>query len=141
MVDDGWAAAPGWDERLRALERFTARAQRDSREVILVGTAPDPTAPEPASPQRHRRGAHGLELEPKPWPVDRMAALEQLRQEPLDGAEIVWLSDGVADGRRRAKRPAALRRSWPARSAAGVRRPGWSAARRCSCRQRSTASA
>ena len=35
---------------------------------------------------------------PKPWPVDRMAALEQLRQEPLDGAEIVWLSDGVADG-------------------------------------------
>ena len=25
-----------------------------------------------------------------------MAALEALREEPLDGAEIVWLSDGVA---------------------------------------------
>ena len=34
---------------------------------------------------------------PKPWPVDRAAALELLRQETLSGAELVWLSDGVAD--------------------------------------------
>src|ERR687891_1206131 len=42
VVDDGWAAAPHWEQRLAALERFTARAQRQEREVILLGTAPDP---------------------------------------------------------------------------------------------------
>ncbi len=42
VVDDGWAAAPHWDQRLAALERFTARAQRQEREVILLGTAADP---------------------------------------------------------------------------------------------------
>ena len=60
---------------------------------------------------------------PKAWPVDRMAALEELRQEPLDGAEIVWLSDGVADGP--AAREAASRFAQglaQARSASGVRR-------------------
>ena len=33
VVDDGWAAAPGWDQRLGALERFTARAQRDKAAI------------------------------------------------------------------------------------------------------------
>jgi hypothetical protein len=99
VVDDGWAAAPAWDERLRALERFTARAQRDSREVILIGTAPDPAAPglRRLSATDAMRGA--ASWEPKAWPVDRMAALAALRAEPLDGAEIVWLSDGLAGSR------------------------------------------
>ncbi len=96
VVDDGWAAAPAWEERVRALERFTARAQRDNREVILLGTAPDPTA----SNLRRLSAADAVRSasswEPKAWPVDRIAALEALRAEPLDGAEIVWLSDGVA---------------------------------------------
>jgi hypothetical protein len=96
VVDDGWAAAPAWEERLRALERFTARAQRDNREVILLGTAPDPTGPilRRLSAADALRNASGWQ--PKAWPVDRTAALEVLRQETLDGAEIVWLSDGVA---------------------------------------------
>ena len=98
VVDDGWAAAPGWDERLRALDRFTARAQRDSREVILVGTAPDPTAPTLRRLSATDALRTASSWRPKAWPVDRMAALEELHQEPLDGAEIVWLSDGVADG-------------------------------------------
>jgi hypothetical protein len=98
VVDDGWAAAPGWDERLRALERFTARAQRDSREVILVGTAPDPTAPTMRRLSATDAVRTASSWKPKAWPVDRTAALEELRREPLDGGEIVWLSDGVADG-------------------------------------------
>src|SRR5918992_2155769 len=36
VVDDGWAAAPGWSERRNALERFAARAQRENREVVLL---------------------------------------------------------------------------------------------------------
>src|SRR5918996_230455 len=96
VVDDGWAAAPAWDERLRALERFTARAQRDSREVILIGTAPDPSAPNLRRLSATDAVRSASSWEPKPWPVDRMAALEELRAEPLHGAEIVWLSDGLA---------------------------------------------
>ena len=97
VVDDGWAAAPGWDERVRALERFTARAQRDGREVILVGTARDPTAPTLRRLSATEALRNASSWRPKPWPVERMAALEKLRQEPLDGAEIVWLSDGIAE--------------------------------------------
>jgi hypothetical protein len=96
VVDDGWAAAPGWDLRLRALERFAGRALRDNRAVILVGTAPDPPTP----PVRLLSAAEAVRQvstwEAKPWPVDRMAALDALRQERLDDAEVVWLSDGVA---------------------------------------------
>src|SRR5919106_3281799 len=96
VVDDGWAAAPGWDQRLRTLERFAARAQRDNREVILVGTAPDPTAPNVRVLSATDAVRSASTWEAKPWPVDRLAVLEELRAEPLDGAEIVWLSDGVA---------------------------------------------
>jgi hypothetical protein len=97
VVDDGWAAAPNWAERREALERFAARAQRQNREVVLLGTAPDPAG---QSLQR-LSGADAVRIVPswtaKPWPVDREAALEALRGEELRGAEIVWLSDGIAD--------------------------------------------
>jgi hypothetical protein len=96
VVDDGWAAAPGWDERVRALERFTARAQRDNREVILLGTAPDPTGPVLRRLSAADAVRTASSWQPKAWPVDRTAALEALRAETLGGAEIVWLSDGVA---------------------------------------------
>jgi Aerotolerance regulator N-terminal len=97
-VDDGWAAAPRWDQRLAALERFTDRAQRQQREVILLGTARDP-----AGAQLRRlsaadavRGIAGWL--PKPWPVDRDAALARLEAETIADAEVIWLSDGIAEG-------------------------------------------
>ena len=96
VVDDGWAAAPAWNQRLRTLERFTARAQRDNREVILIGTAPDPAAPNVRLLSATDAVRNASTWEPKPWPGDRMAVLDELRQESLTGAEIVWLSDGVA---------------------------------------------
>jgi hypothetical protein len=96
VVDDGWAATPGWAERTEALQRFAGRAQRENREVVLLGTAPDPAAPA----LRRLSAAEAVQTvaswRPKPWPVERAAALELLRQEPLSGAEVVWLSDGVA---------------------------------------------
>ncbi len=107
VVDDGWAAAPGWARRTEMLERFADRAQRQNREVILLGTAADPV-----TPKLQRRSAADVvrtvaSWQPKPWPVDRAAALEQLKREPLHGAELIWLSDGVAEDR--AARDAASR--------------------------------
>jgi hypothetical protein len=97
VVDDGWAAAPGWDQRLAALQRFTGQAQRQNREVILLGTAPDPVAPS----LRLLSAADAVRAiaswQAKPWPTDRKAALAALQREKLDGAELIWLSDGVAE--------------------------------------------
>ncbi len=97
VVDDGWAAAPHWDQRVAALERFTARAQRQGREVILLGTAPDPAG----SPLRRLSAADAARAVPswlaKPWPADHAAALARLEGEAIDDAEIVWLSDGIAE--------------------------------------------
>ncbi|MEM8949121.1 MAG: DUF4159 domain-containing protein [Pseudomonadota bacterium] len=96
VVDDGWAAAPGWSKRVEAMERLTERAVRQNREVILVGTAPDPK-----EPFFQRFGASDAlpsiaSWQPKPWPGMRDLALERLEGEALEDAQIVWLSDGVA---------------------------------------------
>ena len=96
VVDDGWAAAPDWKQRTSAMERFTERAIRQNREVVLLGTAPDPL-----EPFFRRFGAADAlpsitSWQPKSWPSDRRATLERLRQDPLDDPEFIWLSDGVA---------------------------------------------
>ncbi|MEZ5931761.1 MAG: DUF4159 domain-containing protein [Alphaproteobacteria bacterium] len=96
VVDDGWAAAPGWQRRVDAMERFTERAVRQNREVILLGTAPDPK-----EPYFQRFGASDAlpsitSWQPKPWPTARELALARLQAERLDDPQILWLSDGVA---------------------------------------------
>ena len=98
VVDDGWAAAPHWEQRLAALERFTARAQRQEREVILLGTAPDPagSALRRLSAADAARGVSSWL--PKSWPADHDAALARLEGETFEDAEIIWLSDGIAEG-------------------------------------------
>jgi hypothetical protein len=97
VVDDGWAAAPAWAKRTETLERFAGRAQRQNREVILLGTAADPAAPT----LRRLSAADAVRTvsswQPKPWPVDREAALGLLQGEALESAELIWLSDGVAE--------------------------------------------
>jgi len=97
VVDDGWAAFPGWKKRVQAMERFTERAIRQHREVVLLGTAPDPV-----EPFFKRFGAADAlpsitSWQPKPWPSDRDAALLKLQSEDLEKVEIIWLTDGVAD--------------------------------------------
>ncbi len=99
VADDGWAAAPGWARRTEMLQRFAERAQRQNREVVLLGTAADPTKPKLQRLSAADAVRTVASWQPKPWPVDRAAALEQLKREPLDGAELIWLSDGVAGDR------------------------------------------
>ncbi len=107
VVDDGWAAAPGWAQRIETLERFADRAQRQNREVILLGTAADPVSPKLERLSAADAVRTVASWQAKPWPVDRAAAFAQLEREPLDGAELIWLSDGVAGDR--TAREAALR--------------------------------
>jgi len=98
VVDDGWAAAPHWDRRIAMLEQFAARAQRQDREVILLGTAPDPAGPtlRRLSAADAARSVSGWLA--KPWPIDRAAAQALLEAETIEDGEVIWLSDGVAGG-------------------------------------------
>src|SRR5688572_6826530 len=76
VLDDGWAAAHGWDERKEAAHALIDRAERNGRDVILATTAPQPNGPAVAlTPVPAPNAATQLEvLAPSPWPTDRAAA-------------------------------------------------------------------
>jgi hypothetical protein len=101
IVDDGWAAARDWPARQSTLADLLGEAEREERQVVLVATAP-PVTNEPAAlaPIRAADARAAVQaLQPKPWPVDRQAALARLKALSLaDATSAFWLSDGVADG-------------------------------------------
>jgi hypothetical protein len=102
IIDDGWASARDWPARQAALTDRLAEAEREDRQVILVTTAP-PASTEPAAPLAPIRAADARAavqaLQPKPWTVDRRAALSRLEALSLaDSTSAFWLSDGIADG-------------------------------------------
>src|SRR5438477_3243497 len=102
VVDDGWAAARDWPLRQAALTDLLSEAAREDRQVVLVTTAPQSTN-EPLAPLATVRAADARAavqaLQPKPWPVDRSAALARLTAMSVpDAKSTVWLSDGIADG-------------------------------------------
>lgn len=108
IVDNGWAAAPDWTERRAAIEELAARAERQNRPVVLLATAPPATAEAIAAtvplPGPEARRMIQL-LEPRPWPTDRAAAAVALQAygngpgRDLAAPHIVWISDGIRDGR------------------------------------------
>ena len=102
VVDDGWAAARDWPARQAALTGLLAEAEREDRQVVLVTTAPTVMDEPPAAltPLRAADARAAVQaLLPKPWPVDRHAALARLEALSLpDANSAIWLSDGVADG-------------------------------------------
>ncbi|MGF1592482.1 MAG: DUF4159 domain-containing protein [Kiloniellaceae bacterium] len=99
VVDDGWAAARFWPARQVAATNLLAQAEREDRPVVVLTTAPSaqdapPEATGMLSAAEARRQLQGLR--PKPWPVDRAAAREALRDLDLPAqANVVWLSDGL----------------------------------------------
>jgi hypothetical protein len=101
IVDDGWAAARDWPARQAALTDLLAEAEREDRQVVLVTTAPA-AASAATGPLASIRAADARAavqaLQPKPWPVDRRAALARLEALFQAGpTSAFWLSDGVAD--------------------------------------------
>src|SRR5271156_5052283 len=101
VIDDGWAAARDWPVRQAALDDLLAEAARESRQIVLVTTAPPAgdTALPPLAPIRATDARAAIDaLQPKPWPVDRQAALARLKALSLPYINAsIWLSDGIAD--------------------------------------------
>ncbi|HEY1261655.1 MAG TPA: DUF4159 domain-containing protein [Stellaceae bacterium] len=99
VVDDGWAAAADWPARRAALDQVLAEAEREQRQVVLVTTAAAASPPSPLAPMRAADARAAVKaMLPKPWPVDRQAALGRIEALALPGSpSSVWLSDGIAD--------------------------------------------
>ncbi|HYD32575.1 MAG TPA: BatA domain-containing protein, partial [Azospirillaceae bacterium] len=106
VVDNGWAAGRQWLERQRAMDDALDQAQRQGREVIVLATAPAATGERP-TPSGRLRPAEARRLvqtlQPQPWPTDRAAAAEALKDLKLSGtAHSLWLSDGLEEAGARA---------------------------------------
>jgi hypothetical protein len=102
VVDDGWAAAAAWDQRTDTLMNLLGHAERATRPVALLTTAPRsdgaPMAVQGILPAPEARElVQGLA--PKPWPVDREAAAAALAGAGFEGpVKIFWLTDGLGAG-------------------------------------------
>ena len=99
LIDDGWAAANSWDERLRTADELAARAEADNRAVAFL-----PLSETGRDISLGVAGAARVQLKqikPKPQAVDRVEALPLLDRffKATPEVETVWLSDGVDLGK------------------------------------------
>jgi hypothetical protein len=95
MIDDGWAAASTWDERVRTADDIIARAADDRRAVALVplSNGTHDISFEPADSARVR--LH--QIQPLPYTVPRAEVLPALSRflANTHDVELVWLSDAT----------------------------------------------
>ncbi|PWR23281.1 DUF4159 domain-containing protein [Zavarzinia compransoris] len=100
VIDDGWAAAAHWRDRMEALAPRIAAAEAADRPIRLLTTAAGAAAPAaPALLTRAQVRGEIAALQPKPWAADRRAAIAALDALPADAvSETLWLADGVDDG-------------------------------------------
>lgn len=95
MIDDGWAAAATWQERLRTADELIARADADNRPVAVLPMSE--TARDISLQVAGAARVQVKQLNPKPHAVDRNKTLPLLTRflATAPNIEIAWLSDGV----------------------------------------------
>ena len=100
VVDDSWAAAPGWEGRKEAMEALAAGAERDGRPVALALTTPRSSVQSITyvQPEAIRQRIAGLE--PRAFAPDRAGTAEEIARQTSETRpqQIVWLSDGLDYG-------------------------------------------
>ena len=98
-VDNDWASARDWPERVKVLHDLLNQAAHDHRMVTLLPTASSMTgetasdlsliAPEAATAKLHN-------LTPEPWPADWRHAAQTVKSlSPSAYTDIVWLTSGL----------------------------------------------
>jgi hypothetical protein len=99
VIDNGWAAAPDWQQRQDAASTIIAAAASANRGVALLATAPDDAGAAPRVTGVMTAAAGGQlvdALQPLPWPVDRAAAAIALQAAPE--TTRIYIADGITDG-------------------------------------------
>ncbi|RZO38962.1 MAG: DUF4159 domain-containing protein [Rhodospirillaceae bacterium] len=99
VIDDGWASAADWPLRQQKMSELLNQAEREDRPVHILSTAVSaPGEPLQVSKLMPAANARRIAtaLAPKPWPVDREAALAALEGITVNGsAHIVWIANGL----------------------------------------------
>lgn len=105
VLDNGWAAAPSWKERLQAARSLGERSFQSGGRPVFLLTAPlsDGRLAEPLFPENARALASLFgPLLPQPWPVARGDVATLLATDAwknrLANATVTVLSDGLAQG-------------------------------------------
>lgn len=95
VIDDSWAAAPGWKKRLEAARAIAAGADGGASIFLLPTSTPAQTAPSPMTPAMARAAID--RLQPKPWLPDYRALTSAVAglATSARGGEAHWLSDGL----------------------------------------------
>lgn len=96
VMDNGFAAAHDWRDRMNLASERIEAAGRDGRTVALLATAEQPAALELSSPGAALERLRSLK--PQPHLQDRSAHLESIKRflGATPDTQIVWISDGVA---------------------------------------------
>ena len=99
VVDNGWASARHWPDRVAAWNELLDRAERDNRPVRLATTARG-TGGGPVGFSDLLRADQAREIlravQPMPWPADHGAVLAAAESLSVDGSpHVVWFSDGL----------------------------------------------
>ncbi len=96
VLDNGFASAHDWRERMNLASERIEAAGREGRVVALVAAADGPAAIEPSSPGTALERLRSIK--PQPHLPDRQPHLDPIRRflEATPDADIVWISDGVA---------------------------------------------
>ncbi|WP_428482410.1 DUF4159 domain-containing protein [Pyruvatibacter mobilis] len=98
VVDDGWAAAPGWAGRQATLDGLLANARRTGRDVTLLTTTPRAVAAGLDIQTAEDATATANALSPRALAPDYAAATARLTDAALPDQgdwQVVWLSDGL----------------------------------------------
>jgi hypothetical protein len=102
VLDDGWPAAPGWENRIAAAAGRIAAAERSSQLAAIAAASDagrDIVALEPAKAQDRLRA-----LKPVPFVPDRLpvfSAIEKYAAAQQRKPAIVWIADGLERGHAR----------------------------------------
>lgn len=92
VMDNGWAAAELWEQRVQKAESLLQQAARQERPVWLVATA-ESSAPPPDLLTAEQALQKVRLMEPKPWPAGLQKVGERL--EGLEAGRVIWIHDGL----------------------------------------------
>ena len=99
VIDNGWAAASGWERRTALAEEILSDAHRQNRAVVIAETAPATKARtiKLEAPADARATLAGME--PRPYAPDRKGTLATLKDQlaalKIASPNILWLADGI----------------------------------------------
>ncbi|MHB8884980.1 MAG: BatA domain-containing protein, partial [Methylovirgula sp.] len=102
LLDDGWPAAPNWDQRLTAAAQWIAAAGRNGRTVAV--TSPSEGGRQIMVSDSTQTLERLRAIKPQPYVSDRMALLPAIQNfmHQWPQADVVWIADGLARGNTRA---------------------------------------